>query len=118
MTNIFNVSFTFDMGWKQATLPVRTGGLGVRRAFELAPSAYLASAAGCSELISQILPPHMVHIPYPSIPAALALWDEGHSQPLPNSPDSFRQRVWDSIKVDQTYQMLFESAPNQLARAR
>ena len=118
VTNILNVSFTSDMGWKQATLPVRTGGLGVQRAVELAPSAYLASAAGCSELISQILPPHMAHIPDPSIPAALALWSEGHSQPPPNSPDSFRQRVWDSIKVDQTYRMLFESAPNQQARAR
>ena len=118
MTNMLNVSFTSDMGWKQATLPVRSGGVGVRRAVELEPSACLASAAACSEFISQILPPHMAHLPDPSIPTALALWGEGHSQPPPNSPDSFRQRVWDSIKVDQTYQMLFESALNQQARAR
>jgi len=59
----------------------------------------------------------MAHLPDPSILAALALWGEGHSQPPPNSPDSFRQRVWDSIKVDHTYQMLFESALNQQAHA-
>ena len=34
-----------DKQWNQATLPVHMGGLGVRSACMLAPSAFLASAA-------------------------------------------------------------------------
>ena len=38
-----------DSDWVQASLPVRWGGLGVRSAVMLAPSAYLASAAGTAK---------------------------------------------------------------------
>ena len=76
------------MGWNQVTLPVRAGSLGVRRAVEQAPSAYLVSAAGCFEFISQILLLHLAHMPDQNIPADLALWSEGHSQPPPSGSDS------------------------------
>ena len=33
-----------DIQWMQASLPVKDGGLGIRRAASLAPSAFLASA--------------------------------------------------------------------------
>src|SRR6218665_837736 len=39
----------------QATLPIRDGGLGVRRVSRLATSAFLASAASTKSLISAIL---------------------------------------------------------------
>ena len=41
--------------WIQATLPVRNGGLGVRRVTSLAPSAFLASAASTRDLQALIL---------------------------------------------------------------
>ena len=60
-----NVEIT-DMGWLQASLPVRWGGLGVRSAVLLAPSAYLASAAGTLDrVISSCLPtytPSLTHL--------------------------------------------------------
>jgi hypothetical protein len=45
--------------WRQASLPVRWGGLGVRGVVLLAPFAYLASAASTSELNSALLPPRL-----------------------------------------------------------
>ena len=56
LSKIINVSLEDDSAWIQATLPVRLGGIGIRRAVQLAPSAYLASAAGCSDLIACLLP--------------------------------------------------------------
>lgn len=43
-----------DRAWAQATLPVKFGGLGVRRAVHRAPSSYLASTAATSDLVSAI----------------------------------------------------------------
>src|SRR5579872_4956957 len=40
---IVNTALT-DIQWTQASLPVRIGGLGIRLASQLAPSAFLASA--------------------------------------------------------------------------
>ena len=44
--------------WLQATLPVKMGGgLGIWSAVQLAPSAFLASAAASSALVHHIVPP-------------------------------------------------------------
>ena len=44
-----------DVQWLQASLPVRDGGLGIRRVTTLALSAYMASAAGTLYIQDQIL---------------------------------------------------------------
>ena len=49
-----NVSLT-DFSRKQLTLPCSFGGLGLPSAAVLAPSAFCASAGGCSLLVSSIL---------------------------------------------------------------
>jgi hypothetical protein len=43
--------------WLQASLPVSSGGLGVCSTVQLAPSAFLASAAGCLALTKELDPP-------------------------------------------------------------
>ena len=45
ITRILNINMS-DAQWQQASLPVKDGGLGVRRAVSLAIRAYMASAAG------------------------------------------------------------------------
>ena len=45
------------------TLPVKRGGLGIRSAAKLAPSAFLGSAAGCSTLVALIIPIHLKEVP-------------------------------------------------------
>jgi hypothetical protein len=52
--SIRNVTLS-DQQWLQASLPVRAGGLGIRRVSSLAPSAFLASAAGTRDLQDLIL---------------------------------------------------------------
>ena len=75
MCNTFNIHLSNDhSAWTQAVLPVRHGGLGIRSAVRLAPSAYLASAAASSTLVHQILPPQFSDTDLPCFQEALALW--------------------------------------------
>jgi len=50
------LTFLRNGQWLQASLQVENGGLGVRSAMMLAPSAFLASAASTLELQQSILP--------------------------------------------------------------
>src|SRR5882757_4924820 len=54
ISSLFNISLSAD-SFLQASLPVRLGGLGVRGAVVLAPSAFLASIASTSALSDLLL---------------------------------------------------------------
>ena len=54
LSSILNTNIT-DIGWIQVSLPIGEGGLGIRSAALLAPSAFLASAASTQELQTRIL---------------------------------------------------------------
>src|SRR6267154_4651446 len=54
LSAVLNVALD-DVQWLQASLPVREGGLGIRSAVQLAPSAFLASANASAPLISTML---------------------------------------------------------------
>ena len=51
-------------------LPVSAGGIGIWRAVQLAPSAFLTSATGTHSIIYDILPERMATIPYPAVEEA------------------------------------------------
>ena len=55
LSKVLNVDLNDDQ-WLQASLPVGEGGLGIRSAQMLAPSAFLASAASTLALQQSILP--------------------------------------------------------------
>ena len=57
-----------DASWRQASLPINGGGLGISSAAMLVPSAYLASAAGSAPISQAILPAGMT----PSLPSIQA----------------------------------------------
>ena len=62
MCSVFNLPLSEGHpAWVQATLPVKSGGLGIQSVVQLAPSAFLASAAACSSLVQLILPPHLIN---------------------------------------------------------
>ena len=115
---ILNVPLDDDSAWLQASLPVRSGGIGIRRSVQLAPSAYLASAACCSELIPQILTTHLHTSSDPHVEEAVSLWQATHDNPPPSHPSSHRQRVWDSAVVEASFNALVVSAPDTQSRAR
>ena len=57
LSNALNISLGInDPAWAQAQLPVKLGGLGIRSACQLAPSAFLASAADASDTLKSMLP--------------------------------------------------------------
>ena len=117
LSDVLNVDLSNEQAWLQASLHVRAGGLGVRRAAQLAPSAYLASAAGCSTLVHQILP-SFCNSTDPNLDSAISSWNQGVSVPPPSSPNSTRQRAWDEPHVNATHSMLLDLVQDQQARAR
>ena len=107
LCQVLNVDLSQDLAWLQASLPIRAGGLGVRQATQLVPSAFLASAAGCSYFVQQIMPSSAVFPdPDPSIESAISIWNQGHSESSPSPPNSFQQCTWDEPHVVATYNKL------------
>ena len=93
LSSIMNIHLDSESSSLQASLPVKAGGIGIRRATQLAPSAFLASAAGCSSIIRQILPLHFIECVEACTKATLAVWGENHSHPPPPHPSSCSQRA-------------------------
>ena len=118
-SKITNVQFhENDPAWTQASLPVKLGGLGIRSAVQLAPSAFLASAAGSSALVNQILPSRLKNILSTTNDDALISWAKGHDQPPPPEPASHHQRNWDTPRAKAMAEALLKDAPNEMVRAR
>ena len=101
LSSILNVDLSKDQ-WLQASLPVSAGGLGFRSAVALAPSAYLASAAGTRWLQHQILPAEFQQLPDQSFDTSIKHWTEVLGFPLPDESSMGRQAVWDSYTVCNT----------------
>ena len=63
-----------DQSWTQASLPTYLGGLGIWSVTMLAPSAFLASAAGTSHIVRALLPPATLPATCPHEEEALGIW--------------------------------------------
>jgi len=85
---------------------------------QLAPSAYLASAAASSGLVSHILPANLQSLPIPHLDAAVSLWSHGHDNPPPTGTAACSQKTWDTSVVSSTAESLLECAPDDITRAR
>ena len=80
VSGISNIHFEeSDPAWLQATWPVKLGGLGVRSAVQLTPSAFLASAAASSDLVRHIVPPTLLSSPILFVEEAERQWSVGDS---------------------------------------
>ena len=107
-----------DVAWMQASLPVGSGGLGVRSATQLAPSAFLALAAGCTSIIHKLLPPRPRKTAYHAQENILQVWSEGLDASTPPAADAPRQKAWDAPQVAASVKALQEAAPDISAQAR
>jgi hypothetical protein len=98
LVDILNCDLS-DIQWRQASLPVGVGGLGVRRVAVLAPSAYLASAASTLLLQDLILTPGDRHLTLDVyVDAALATWSTlSGSADQPQRLASCFQSQWDRL---------------------
>ena len=119
MCNTFNIHLSNDhSAWTQAVLPVRHGGLGIRSAVRLAPSAYLASAAASSTLVHQILPPQFSDTDLPCFQETLALWTNSCNQSPPEGITSYHQKSWDIPTILAIKENLLNSATNESSKSR
>ena len=96
----FNIQLAeSDPSWTQSTLPVCHGGLGIRSTMQLAPSAFLASAAASSELAHLILPANMQPPQLSYVDEALAAWSQGCQEQPPTDAAAHHQKTWDSQRL-------------------
>ena len=97
VSHITNISLS-DTQWAQATLPVNAGGLGVRSASHLAPSAFLSASFSSSHLQALILS-------LPSVPlshheqSAITFWSNLSTVGTAPMPYPARQKIWDRAVV-------------------
>ena len=122
VSHITNINFhSEDSAWLHKPLsPVGSGGLGIRSAAHLAPSAFLASADGASVLMQQLLPPHLSTITYKERDLALSNWREGlpSDTPQPDMGISHVQKSWDQPRVQFQQEFLLSNCNDPQSRAR
>ena len=116
--NITNIRFEDNQpSWVHATLPVNSGGLGIRSAVHLAPSAFLASADGTVALVHQILPLRLHDTPYQERMEVRRQWGVGLDVFPPTPPASFGLNEWDAPWVQERAASLLSTASDARSRA-
>ena len=118
LSEILNVNLANESAWTQASLPVKAGGIGIMRATQLAPSAYLSSVAGCSELIQLILPSKLRDLTDPYFATGVEVWRQGSSADPPCPSQLTQQHAWDSVLVETDYESLLKNAATSLEKTR
>ena len=88
-----------DRAWTQASLPVKLGGLGVRSAVELTPSAFLTSMNMNAALVEAILPTTLCSSTSPLMEDALSNWLVGNDSQPPTDTEAQRQEALGSSEV-------------------
>ena len=102
----------------QAQLPVRWGGLGLRSATQLAPSAFLSSLTAAESLLRALLPPALLAAPDPNFDAAISCWQALGGASTPAGETAERQRSWDDQVCSSQYDSLVAAASGPAVRAR
>ncbi|XP_063359932.1 uncharacterized protein LOC134649149 [Cydia amplana] len=105
---VVNVSLSDDQ-WRQAALPVRHGGIGVRRVQDVSLPAFLASAHGVADLVADILSLNGDKASIPFVADALREWLAlNPGAHVPENPKF--QRAWDDVGCKDTLNGLIGNA--------
>ena len=113
LSSTLNISLGInDPAWPQVQLPMKLGGLGIRSACQLAPSAFLASVAGTSDTLKSMLPASLHNASIPDVESALSIWSQGTVPPA-----SCFQKAWDLPKMQLVAQGLLANADIPSSRA-
>ena len=117
---VLNVDLTDEI-WKQATLPVSKGGLGVRLASDLALPAFLSSVNSASELTLQLLPARLHASSSTNDPVYIAAsleWQLRSNAVVPDESIIGVQKAWDAPLVNRKLEEVISAAQTQVGRAR
>ena len=106
LVDITNVQISDDQ-WRQASLPVNAGGLGIRSISAIAPSAFLASVTRTEQLQSLLLARCSFNTNDYHFDYVLSDWC-AKFQPLlpPSGLTAAKQSSWDKPYVDATFRSL------------
>ena len=117
LSNVLNVDLSHNQ-WIQATLTVNKGGIGLRSAVSLAPSAFLASATSTFNLQNRILSENLALIPDTSVIDTLAIWSELSNNQMENESQKITQKAWDEKVTEIQFKKLLANAtlPEDTAR--
>ena len=113
---ITKINFDQRDSWLQATLPVRSGSLGLWSASTLEPSARLAPAGWTSDLIQQLLPDHLSSAPYPDRDLALRAWKHALPKDAP-TPSATNQKSYQPV-VQHMFATLLDHCMDEISRSR
>lgn len=105
LASITNTDVT-DTAWRQATLPVSRGGLGIRRTEEISLPAFLASVYSVAGLISVIAPDAALDV---ITAAPRQHWCTLTNKPPPTTSMAI-QRQWDTPIVEDVMEELINAA--------
>jgi len=118
LQHIMNVALSDDV-WSQATMPVANGGLGIRRASDIALPAFLSSVTGSHLLITNLLPSHL-HATSgtndPTFAVAVSEWQTRAGSAPVQLPVA--QKTWDTPLVTVQEAKVLSAAPDQAGKAR
>ncbi|XP_072947725.1 uncharacterized protein [Epargyreus clarus] len=116
LSNILNCNLD-DRSWSQASLPIRFGSLGIRKASAVALPAFLSSIHSTSSLFQKITDASLGRTEISYCAEARDAWSEacpGVSPPL----DLTVQRLWDEPLCRKTHTSLLDSSTCSAERAR
>ena len=116
LESILNVELSVNQ-WKQACLPIRNGGLGIRTTTSLAPSAFLSSVVSSWELQLQILL-MLASAPGADFTDNLTFWTTMTSGQSITERNANKQRAWDEVYVDMVKTNLLSDCTTDLDHAR
>ena len=117
LENILNTSLSEDSSWRQCTLPVKQGGLGVRLASEVALPAYLSSVRASQGVTFSLLQQEIQQEQNLFFDRGCDEWKAmlGVTE-LPTKP--IFQSAWDKPLCQKRLDDLINSAPTECERAR
>jgi hypothetical protein len=96
LERILNLRLT-DLQWRQSTLPIRFGGLGIRRISDICLPAFLSSINGVKKLVSLLLNSKDNELNIHHYDEALAVWGVANENEIPTIPQF--QKNWDNINI-------------------
>ena len=93
-STVYNVNFD-DNGWKQSTLPVAQGGLGLSSAVNMSLPAYASSLSTTRQLVGHILQDVFESCPTYEVDSVTECWTELGHKLITTDKKPF-QRYWSS----------------------
>ena len=117
LSKVLNVDLNDDQ-WLQASLPVGEGGLGIRSAQMLAPSAFLASAASTSALEQSILPDSVSLLEDQSVTSTETRWSSLSDSTRSVNEELHIQKAWDKPVTKNRQAMVLSRAAGDVNKTR